>query len=81
MTTHIETCATILSQAMRITDQGKWQVFVSYMAETNSLVVYVRDCAGVYMPNMHVWLGEPWFDAGAQLAAIRTELDKLEGGE
>jgi hypothetical protein len=81
MTTHIDQCAAILAQAMRITAQRKFQVFVSYMAGTNSLNIYARDAAGIVMPNQNVWIGETWCDADKQLAAIRAELDKLEGGE
>jgi len=86
MTTHIETCATILSQAMRITAQGKWHVFCDFAGHIPALYVrwersdtYYKDVSRKSHEGMRTYLS--WDDAELQLAAIRTELDKLEGGE
>ena len=76
MNNHIETCATILSQAMRITAQGKWHVWAEYSAHVDWFTVRFREASEREF--------EYWVDvkmsgdkAGAQLAAIRAELDKL----
>jgi|694.fasta_scaffold101027_6 hypothetical protein len=89
MTDHIDTCAAILAQCMRITAQGKWHVFFDYMAHVNSISVYWLPSDHIYgcdkMENppakFTAYIDSEWANTPNQLAAIRTELDKLEGGE
>ena len=86
MNNHIDTCTAILAQAMRITAQGKWHVFCEYAGHIPALYVrwehsdtdYDHDGRKSH-EGMRAYL--TWDDADLQLAAIRTELDKLEGGE
>jgi hypothetical protein len=86
MTNHIDTCTAILAQCMRITAQGKWHAFCDFSGHIPAL--YVRwersgtdyeDDSRQSHAGMSAYLS--WDDADLQLAAIRTELDKLEGRE
>lgn len=86
MTNHIDTCTAILSQAMRITAQGKWHVFCEYAGHVDVLTVRWEPCTTNYQDlkrDHFAWrdvsVGSKFADV--QLAAIRAELDKLEGGE
>jgi hypothetical protein len=86
MSKHVEDCAAILSQAMRITAQGKWHVFCEYAAHVDCLTVRWESADTDYSQTgryshegLRAYFG--WGEPTKQLAAIRTELDKLEGGE
>lgn len=86
MNNHIDTCTAILAQAMRITAQGKWHVFVDYAAHAECLSVRIQSADTDYqdenrtMPDdMRAYV--TWDNAEQKLAAIRAELDKLDGGE
>ena len=80
MSNHIETCATILSQCMRITAQGKWHAWAEYSAHGDWFTVRFREASEREFEYWEdVTISD--FKAGEELAAIRTELDKLEGGE
>jgi hypothetical protein len=86
MNNHTETCTAILAQCMRITAQGKWHVFFDYMAHVERLSVHWEHSDTDYehdgrKPHLGMRAYLTWDDADEQLAAIRTELDKLEGGE
>jgi len=80
MTNHIDTCAAILSQAMRVTAQGKWHVWAEYSAHVDWFTVRFREASE---HEFEYWEDVTMSDDNAdqQLAAIRTELDKLECGE
>jgi hypothetical protein len=80
MTNHIDTCAAILSQAMRVTAQGKWHVWAEYSALVDWFTVRFREASE---HEFEYWEDVTMSDDNAdqQLAAIRTELDKLECGE
>lgn len=86
MNNHIDTCAAILAQAMRITAQGKWHVFAEYVAHVECLAVRWEPADTDYSntgrdsrEGLRAYL--TWGETEQQLAAIRAELDKLEGGE
>ena len=86
MSNHIDACTAILAQAMRITAQGKWHVFCDYVAHVECLSVRIQSADTDYqdenrtMPeDMRAYL--TWGETAQQLADIRAELDKLEGGE
>jgi hypothetical protein len=86
MTTHIDTCAAILAQCMKITAQGKWHVFVHFQGHVDWLSVTVESAETDYSTRgrvkpMNIDVRLAAIDAGEQLAAIRAELDKLEGVE
>jgi len=86
MSKHIEDCAEIMATAMRITAQGKWHVFCEYAAHVDCLTVRWEPADTDYAQTgrdshegLRAYFG--WGEPDKNLAAIRTELDKLEGGE
>lgn len=86
MSKHIEGCAEIMATAMRITAQGKWHVFCEYAAHVDCLIVRWEPADTDYQKTdreshegLRAYFG--WGETAKQIYAIRTELDKLEGGE
>jgi hypothetical protein len=81
-TTH-EACAQILLQALRITAQGKWHVFINYAGHVDQLTVRWNPADTDYSDTKRTDLA--WHDfyldrnsAESNLAAVKLLLDKLE---
>jgi len=86
MTAHIDACTAILFQAIRITAQGKWHVFVHYQGHVDWLSIDAESAETDYSTRgrdktLHIDVRLCAPDAAANLERVRAELDKLEGGE